>query len=346
MKYYLSLMLLLSAAIFQVQAQNTNAVGNTGNVGIGTTTPTDLLQVNGGNIRVSNPAGYPFGVAVDVNYTSATWAREFGFAYGSTGKLAAFGVYANSGTMNYAYIGGSAATTAHLTPWMVFKPNGYIGIGTVDPFTTFSVNGAVSIYSAVASTAPRPPVSNGTITGEIRGTNKDWYGADDGFLRISAGGGSNSNTKSFIDLSGYTSNQLERYENIILGTAGLERMKIAYNGNIGIGTSNPTAKLAVNGDIKATRVKVTTNAADWPDYVFSTSYQLPGLLQLEEYIRKHQHLPGVPSAEEVKKEGSADLGSMNEILLRKVEELTLYMIELKKENTALKGRIESLETKR
>lgn len=117
------------------------------------------------------------------------------------------------------------------------------------------------------------------------------------------------------------------------------------NGNVGIGTINPSAKLAVNGDIKAKRVKVTSNAADWPDDVFHASYQLPGLLEMEDYINKHQHLPGVPSAAEIKKEGSVDLGSMNEILLRKVEELTLYMIELKKENTALKGRLEHLEAK-
>jgi hypothetical protein len=64
------------------------------------------------------------------------------------------------------------------------------------------------------------------------------------------------------------------------------------------------------GDIKALRVKVTSNAADWPDYVFSATYQLPGLLELEDYINKQQHLPGVPSAKEVKKEGSVDLGGL------------------------------------
>lgn len=166
---------------------------------------------------------------------------------------------------------------------------------------------------------------------------------DDGFLRLSAGGGSNVNTKSFIDLSGYTVNQPELYKNIVMGTAGAERLRINANGNVGIGTNNPDVKLAVNGDIKAKRVKVTTTG--WPDYVFHPSYRLPGLMEVAAFIDAHQHLPGVPSQAEVQREGSVDVGAMNEILLKKIEELTLYMIELKKENMSLTNRLQQLETK-
>lgn len=113
-----------------------------------------------------------------------------------------------------------------------------------------------------------------------------------------------------------------------MGTAGQERMRIDAYGNVGIGTNNPSVKLAVNGDIKAKRVKVTTT--DWPDYVFHPSYQLPGLMEIADFINAHQHLPGVPSQEEVAREGSVDVGAMNEILLKKIEELTLYMIDLKR----------------
>ncbi|MDR6571176.1 hypothetical protein MRBLMN1_003120 [Chitinophaga ginsengisegetis] len=81
-------------------------------------------------------------------------------------------------------------------------------------------------------------------------------------------------------------------------------------------------KLAVNGDIKVKRVKVTIT--DWPDYVFHASYKLPGLLEIEDFINAHQHLPGVPSQEEVERAGGVDVGAMNVILLKKVEELTLY----------------------
>lgn len=344
MKYYLSLVFLLSGMYLHAQ---TNFVRDTGKVGIGTTTPSALLHVNGGNIKLSDPIGYPWGMSINLSNPTTPWAREFSITKGATGKMAVFGAYGDGASLNYAYIGGNATTDAvHLSPWMVFRPSGNIGIGTFDPPTAFAVKGGITIFSAVAAPTGRPPVDSGTITGEIRGTSPGWYKGDDGFLRVSAGGGTSANTKSFIDLSGYTPDHPDRFQNITLGTSGKERMRIASNGNIGIGTVSPTAKLAVNGDIKAQRVKVTMNAADWPDYVFGASYQLPGLLELEDYIRQHRHLPGVPSAEEVKKEGSVDLGSMNEILLRKVEELTLYMIELKKENTALKGRLDSIEAKR
>jgi hypothetical protein len=341
--YFLSLALLLSGVNGYAQM---NVIGNTGKVGIGTTNPVDFLHVNGGNIRISDPIGYPWGAAIDLTNPTSPWAREFSITKSATGKMAVFGAYGDGGTLNYAYIGGnSTATTVHLTPWVVFKPDGNVGIGTTNPLTTFAVNGGVTIFSSVAASTGRPPISKETITGEIRGTSPNWYQGDDGFLRLSAGGGTSPGTKSFIDLSGYTNGQPDRFQNITLGTSGIERMRIASNGNIGIGTLNPTAKLAVNGDIKSTRVKVTSNAADWPDYVFHPTYQRPGLMELEAYISKHQHLPGVPSAAAVEKEGSVDLGDMNRILLQKVEELTLYMIELKKENMTLKSRVKNLESK-
>ncbi|HEY8956405.1 MAG TPA: hypothetical protein VIM72_11375, partial [Chitinophaga sp.] len=232
---------------------------------------------------------------------------------------------------------------AYAAPWMAFRPDGNVGIGTMNTYTRLSVNGGITILSPVNSSNPRPPVSAGTITGEIRGTSPGWYAGDDGFLRLSAGGGSNINTKSFIDLSGYTVNQPELFKNIVMGTAGQERLRIDAYGNVGIGINNPDVKLAVNGDIRAKRVKVT--ATNWPDYVFHPSYPLPGLMEVADYIHQHQHLPGVPSQAEVQREGSVDVGAMNETLLKKIEELTLYMIELKKENISLTNRVQQLELK-
>jgi hypothetical protein len=113
-------------------------------------------------------------------------------------------------------------------------------------------------------------------------------------------------------------------------------LRITPDGNVGIGTANPgNWKLAVEGKIAAREIQVTLDSF-FPDYVFSPSYKLRNLFSLEKYINQHQHLPGIPSAKEVEKEGGIKLGEMNIKLLEKVEELTLYVIELKKEIEEIK----------
>jgi hypothetical protein len=110
---------------------------------------------------------------------------------------------------------------------------------------------------------------------------------------------------------------------------------IADNGNVSIGTDDAQGyKLAVKGNMIAEKVVVKLHA-DWPDFVFTKKYDLMPLEDVERFIQKNSHLPNVPSAEEVKK-GGIDLGSMDATLLQKIEELTLYVIELKKEIDELK----------
>ncbi len=96
------------------------------------------------------------------------------------------------------------------------------------------------------------------------------------------------------------------------------------NGNVGIGIALPSEKLAVNGNIRAKEIKVETT--NWPDYVFADDYQLPRLKETEAYIKANRRLPGMPSAEEVERNGIS-LGEMNRKLLEKVEELTLLLID-------------------
>lgn len=105
---------------------------------------------------------------------------------------------------------------------------------------------------------------------------------------------------------------------------GTEAFSILSNGNVGIGTTDPKVKLAVNGDIKATKLTVTQTP--WADYVFDKSYKLPTLKEISEFIKENHHLPGIPSEAEVKKNG-INVGENQALLLKKVEELTLYLID-------------------
>jgi hypothetical protein len=100
------------------------------------------------------------------------------------------------------------------------------------------------------------------------------------------------------------------------------------------------SSLAVNGTIKSKNLIIAPD--EWADYVFDSSYRLAPLAQVESYIRKEHHLPGIPTAATVKND-SLDVGANQAALLKKIEELTLYTIEQKKEIDAMKARMERLE---
>jgi hypothetical protein len=119
---------------------------------------------------------------------------------------------------------------------------------------------------------------------------------------------------------------------------------ITEQGKVGIGTSNPGSfRLAVEGKIAARELRITLDNP-WPDYVFTPQYQLRSLPGVEEFIKKHGHLPNMPSAKEVKENG-IEVGNISAKLLEKIEELTLYMIDLKKENEKIKEELNSLRAK-
>ena len=101
--------------------------------------------------------------------------------------------------------------------------------------------------------------------------------------------------------------------------------------------------LAVGGDIITSRLKVrNVGAWNWPDYVFEPGYNLRPLQEVEAYIAENKHLPEIPSAAEVEQNG-LDVSDMNNLLLKKIEELTLYIIELKKESDSQKKMIQRLQ---
>ena len=114
---------------------------------------------------------------------------------------------------------------------------------------------------------------------------------------------------------------------------------ITLNGPVGVNTENRTQDyaLAVAGGVLANKVFIRS-ADDWPDYVFDPGYERMPLSELGTYLENNRHLPGVPSAAEMREIGGVDLSETQTMLLRKIEEMTLYVIELEKRIAELEDR--------
>lgn len=195
---------------------------------------------------------------------------------------------------------------------------GNLGINKHNPDTKLDLNGTFQIY----------PAGNAGGSGALK-------------LRVLAG-----SSASIIEAN---SDMVWADHDIIINSAStsganLNQLVLHNTGNIGIGTSAPDAKLTVKGDIHSTEVRVDLSGSVAPDYVFDPNYQLLPLTELEGYLKRNKHLPEVPSAKQMDVDG-LKLKEMNLLLLKKVEELTLYLIELKKENELLMDRVTRLESK-
>lgn len=121
----------------------------------------------------------------------------------------------------------------------------------------------------------------------------------------------------------------------------VERMRIAINGNVGIGTANPTSKLAVNGNIRSKEVLV--QATNWPDYVFDDNYQLPTLNEEESFINNNGHLSGFQSEEDM--EGTITVGDVTKRQQEKIEQIMLHLINMEKNNEIRESEMKSMESK-
>jgi hypothetical protein len=130
---------------------------------------------------------------------------------------------------------------------------------------------------------------------------------------------------------------------------GQDRFVVKNNGEVVIGNAfsflDPNKyRLYVEKGILTERVKVAIQGtADWADYVFDENYRLKSLDEVESFVKSNKHLPGVPSAAQLVKDGGIDVNQMFAKQMEKIEELTLYMIQLKKENKELREAIEKLQ---
>ncbi len=314
-----------------------------GRVGIGTSSPTTLLDINGsGAWDLSSTMG-------DFRIGDATNNLKMGVALGGGG--AGDGYLAANGRL---YLGTSNSLAA--TQTLAINSNGTVGVGTFSPAGRLGIVGDASLTTPVVS------VDNSYVGSvDVRGIQSISKAADGyGYGIYSTGGYMGG---YFVaDAGAYTGNGYGVYGNAT-GTAAGNRYGVygyasggsenwggyfpekTYTNELRVGgTKGASGFVAcINGKLIATEVRVQPTAS-WPDYVFAKDYKLISLEELENIINANKHLPGIPTASSVEENGIM-LGEMQTKAMEKIEELTLYIIQLSKENKALNERIEKLEKK-
>ena len=275
-----------------------------------------------GDIRTNTTTTYLWGASSNQN--QALMFAGWGVAHGGIfwkGDTRTFTVSTGNNNTSLGHYGD-----ANLLVTGNIHTNGKVGIGTTSP------NHLLEIYSSNV-----PTLAIGKLNNETGGQSRLVFYAG----TSSAPAGFNGFSIVY-NKSGYT----DRLSFIDGGHD--ENLTILSNGNIGIGTTAPDAKLTVKGTIHAEEVKVDLNVPG-PDYVFETDYPLASLEETKAYIDQHKHLPGIPSSADMQQNG-VNLLEMNMKLLEKVEELTLHLIELEQgknqlleENKKILSRLEKLE---
>jgi len=308
--------LLLLTVLFTKLCYSQNTFQSYGNVGIGTLSPNTALHVNDGDISITG-ANQKIGFATTDNFTN-------GFGTIANYGMSIFKNEANEPIIAHSGYSGLNFYTSGGAERMRISSNGNVGIGTTTPNVRLQVNGDISTSDLNSKIG-----FNVLDTFSTPMSNIAHYG-----MSVSR----NSSNEPIISHSGYYG--------INFFTDGLERMKINISGNVGIGSINPDEKLTVKGKIHAEEVRVDLEVP--ADYVFQkyytgksslkSDYVMPTLKEIEKFTKENNHLPYVPSAQEIKDKG-LQLGEMSNILLQKIEELTLYIIEQNKKIEALEAKV-------
>ncbi len=292
----------------------TNTFPSSGNVGVGTTSPTTKLDVKG-KTSVDNTLIID---GIDTGNPNALSEQL---------RLSGYGILGNRGAMYISnqnpqghikfYVGGKHGIGSH----MIIQNTGNVGIGTANPSTKLDVTGKTSVDNTLIIDGVDPGNPN-ALSEQLRLSGYGILG-NRGAMYIS-----NQNPQGYIKF-------------YVGGKHGIgSHMIIKNTGNIGIGTTTPDAKLAVNGNIHTKEVKV--DLIGWSDFVFYDNYKLPTLVEVENHIKEKGHLKDIPSAKDVEENG-VFLGEMDAKLLQKIEELTLYTIQQQKEIKEQKEKVEELK---
>ena len=303
----------LSTSLY-LRAQNT--FPTSGNVGVGTTSPLEKFQI--GNTFTFHDGGhgvigFRYAASGGTDLSSSLYAAEIRF----------------DPTFGNLRFGTSSSVTNIPTTHLTITKNGYMGIGTTSPSAKLEVVGSSNHASIV--------LANENLIGFKRVDGALVYGIGHANGEFTVG-----RTANLGPAAGTPINIASGGSYIRFSQSTNERMRIGSNGNIGIGTTTPDAKLAVKGNIHTNEVKVDLLGAVAPDYVFYKDYDLKTLTEVENYIAKKGHLPNMPSAKEMETNGLY-LKEMNLKLLEKIEELTLYAIEQEKEIKASKNATTTLK---
>jgi hypothetical protein len=327
-----------------IQANPRLTINNTGLVGIGTTSPAHLMHINGGDLFVQSSSGLiRFGYQGSNEWQMATTGggadlRWYTTPDGGT-TITPRHYFSQNGNMGVGGFSGPGVPLARLD---------VIGAGTTSSTNTFMLRNSVGDTLLRVRDDGRIGISyNGASYGRtlnLSGTGINFYNTNDAFY-----GGSIFPTDTSL---------------VIWSNSGANNYLVFQPswGNTGVGTYTPNAKLHVNGatliggnsdrigtgyqlsvagKVICEEVKVQLRAA-WPDYVFADDYNLMPIEDLEKSIRQNKHLPNIPAAAQIEKEGIS-LGDMNKRLMEKVEELTLYLIDLNKKNKQLEERLQKVE---